>query len=100
MTDIADKDSDLLHDLACECEALFDARLAELRNPPSPLAGLLAEYQQRFAIWAAHLGVFARKSQSLDRRLANHPDIVDLAARLLDILRRSLTQPACSFQAV
>ncbi|KAL2194028.1 hypothetical protein P885DRAFT_43743 [Corynascus similis CBS 632.67] len=90
--DITDEDSDVLYDLACECEALFDARLAELRNQQSPLAELLAEYQQRFAIWAAHLGVFARRSQSLDKRLENYPDIIDLAARLLDILRRSLAQ--------
>ncbi|KAK4102093.1 hypothetical protein N658DRAFT_351035 [Parathielavia hyrcaniae] len=88
----ADDDSDMLYDLACECEALLDARLAELKNQQSPLAELLAEYQQRFAIWAAHLGVFARKSQSLDKRLENYPDMVDLAARLLDILRRSLAQ--------
>lgn len=92
MMDITDEDSDVLYDLACECEALFDARLAELRNQQSPLAELLAEYQQRFAIWAAHLGVFARRSQSLDKRLENYPDIIDLAARLLDILRRSLAQ--------
>ncbi|KLU82018.1 hypothetical protein MAPG_01097 [Magnaporthiopsis poae ATCC 64411] len=92
MTDVDDEDSDVLYDLACECEALFDVRLAELRNQQSPLTELLAEHQQRFTIWAAHLGVFARKSQSLDKRLENYPDIVDLAARLLDILRRSLAQ--------
>ena len=90
--DIWDEDSDLLYDLACESEALFDARIAEFRSQQSRVAELLIEYQQRFAIWAAHLGVFARPSQSLDKRLENYPDIVDLTARLLDILRRSLTQ--------
>lgn len=90
--DIADEDSDLLYDLACECETLFDSCLAKLQAQDALLAELLAEYQQRFAIWAAHLGVFARKSQSLDKRLENYPDIVDLTARLLDILRRSLAQ--------
>ncbi|PTB45639.1 hypothetical protein M441DRAFT_54680 [Trichoderma asperellum CBS 433.97] len=51
---------------------------------------LCSEYQQRFAIWTAHLEVFARKSQCLDTRLRNLPDLQDLVARLLDILRRSL----------
>lgn len=89
---ISDEDSDLLYDLACECEALFDVCIAELRSQLSAVAELLIEYQQRFAIWAAHLGVFARRSQSLDKRLENYPDIIDLTARLLDILRRSLAQ--------
>jgi hypothetical protein len=53
---------------------------------------LFAEFQQRFSIWAAHLGVFAQKSQCLDTRLRNLPDLQDLVARLLDILRRSLQQ--------
>ncbi|KAL8418731.1 hypothetical protein RB594_002081 [Gaeumannomyces avenae] len=89
-----DDDGDVLYDLACECEALFDTQSANLRAQTSSLsvADLVAEYQQRFAIWAAHLGVFARKSQSLDTRLRNHADIQDLVARLLGILRRSLHQ--------
>ncbi|KAL8305772.1 hypothetical protein RB601_009315 [Gaeumannomyces tritici] len=89
-----DDDGDVLYDLACECEALFDTQSANLRAQTSSLsvANLVAEYQQRFAIWAAHLGVFARRSQSLDTRLRNHADIQDLVARLLGILRRSLHQ--------
>jgi hypothetical protein len=87
-----DDGGDLLYNLACECETLFDTKAAALRARAPSLADLLAEYQQRFAIWAAHLGVFARKSQSLDTRLRNHADIQDLVARLLDILRRSLDQ--------
>ncbi|KAI1358848.1 hypothetical protein F5Y08DRAFT_320925 [Xylaria arbuscula] len=38
------------------------------------------------------MGVFARKSQSLDTRLQNYPDLQDLVARLLDILHHSLRQ--------
>ena len=80
----------MLYDLAIECEALFDTRLVDLRTENSAMADLVEEYQTRFAIWAAHLGVFARKSQSLDARLQNHADIQDLVARLLDVLRCSL----------
>lgn len=87
-----DDNDDVLYNLACSCEALFDSQVEILRVQASPAADLVAEYQQRFAIWAAHLGVFARKSQCLDMRLRNHADIQDLVARLLDILRRSLRQ--------
>ncbi|KAL6884145.1 hypothetical protein HDV57DRAFT_446840 [Trichoderma longibrachiatum] len=85
---------DLLYNLAYECEALFDSLQDLLRKTESSdaLVRLCSEFQQRFAIWAAHLGVFARKSQCLDTRLRNIPDLQDLVARLLDILRRSLQQ--------
>ena len=87
-----DDDGNVLYNLACGCETLFETQLANLRAQTSSLDDLVTEYQQKFIIWAAHLGVFARKSQSLDTRLRNHADIHDLVARLLDILRRSLQQ--------
>ncbi|KAL6795426.1 hypothetical protein J3E68DRAFT_450387 [Trichoderma sp. SZMC 28012] len=85
---------DLLYNLAYECEGLFDQLQEAFQNTQSEVATveLCAEFQQRFAVWAAHLGVFARKSQCLDTRLRNHPDLQDLVARLLDVLRRSLQQ--------
>ncbi|KAL7958816.1 hypothetical protein V8C34DRAFT_281798 [Trichoderma compactum] len=85
---------DILYNLACECEGLFDQLQEAFQKTKSEAAtvGLCAEFQQRFAIWAAHLGVFARKSQCLDTRLRNHLDLQDLVARLLDILCRSLQQ--------
>ncbi|RFU77283.1 hypothetical protein TARUN_4959 [Trichoderma arundinaceum] len=85
---------DLLYNLAYECEELFDQLQQALHKTKSEITTieLCAEFQQRFAIWAAHLGVFARKSQCLDTRLQNLPDLQDLVARLLDILRRSLQQ--------
>ncbi|PTB70808.1 hypothetical protein BBK36DRAFT_1109023 [Trichoderma citrinoviride] len=85
---------DLLYNLAYECEALFDHLQGTLRKTKSSdgIEQVCGEFQQRFAIWAAHLGVFARKSQCLDTRLQNLPDLQDLVARLLDILRRSLQQ--------
>ncbi|KAL5086064.1 hypothetical protein Trisim1_009691 [Trichoderma cf. simile WF8] len=85
---------DLLYNLAYECEGLFYQLQEAFQNTQSEVATveLCAEFQQRFAVWAAHLGVFARKSQCLDTRLQNHPDLQDLVARLLDVLRRSLQQ--------
>ncbi|KAI0860593.1 hypothetical protein F4860DRAFT_503923 [Xylaria cubensis] len=76
-----------IYKLSYECESLFDQLVnhATTINP-----GLCAEFQQRFAIWASNLGVFVRKSQCLDTRLRSLPDLQDLVARLLDILRRSL----------
>lgn len=85
---------DLLYRLACECEGLFD-HLQEILPKTMlevTIINLFADFQQRFSIWGAHLGVFARKSQCLDTRLRNLPDLQDLVARLLDILRRSLQQ--------
>ncbi|KAJ5899927.1 hypothetical protein N7495_004671 [Penicillium taxi] len=85
---------DVLYRLACECEGLFDQLQENLLKIKleATIIDLFAEFQQRFSIWAAHLGVFSRKSQCLDTRLRNLPDLQDLVARLLDILRRSLQQ--------
>ncbi|KAH6607650.1 hypothetical protein Trco_003963 [Trichoderma cornu-damae] len=85
---------DLLYNLAYECEGLFDQLQEAFRITKSEttIAELCVEFQQRFAIWAAHLGVFARRSQCLDTRLRNLPDLQDLVARLLDVLRLTLRQ--------
>ncbi|KAI0449228.1 hypothetical protein F5B21DRAFT_518328 [Xylaria acuta] len=78
---------DCLYKLACECECFFD----QLQDAPTTInPDLCAEFQQRFAIWAANLGALARKSQCLDTRLRDFPDLQDLVARLLDILRRNI----------
>lgn len=85
---------DVLYRLACGCEDLFD-QLQEAFLKAKPRASGIeqcTEFQQRFSIWAAYLGVFAQKSQCLDTRLRNFPDLQDLATRLLDILRCSLHQ--------
>ncbi|KAK1246370.1 hypothetical protein MKX08_000172 [Trichoderma sp. CBMAI-0020] len=83
-----------LYSLAYDCEGLFDQLQKVFQKTKFEVATIevCADLQQRFAIWAAHLGVFARKSQCLDTRLEIHPDLHDLVARLLDILRRSLQQ--------
>jgi hypothetical protein len=73
---------DTLYDLAIDCEIHFN----QLRHvfvtvsSKQDFAQLCAGFEQRFAMWAAHQGVFARKGQSLDRRLRKYPDIQDLGA--------------------
>lgn len=85
-------EQDLLYNLAYDCEGYFDQLLEAFQKAKSEVMAieLCVEFQQRFAIWTAYLGVFARKSQCLDTRLRNLPDLQDLVARLLDILHRSL----------
>lgn len=96
-----DDGEDTLYKLGCDCESHFDqlgqALTTARANPP--VIQLCGEFQQRFAIWAAYLGLFARKSQSLDRRLRNFQDLQDLVTRLLDILRRSLQQCVAEVEA-
>src|SRR5262249_7668922 len=87
----ADK-NEPIYNLAEECETLFQQRLSQ---PESSLASdvqALGEYQQRFISWTAYLGVFAKRSVCLDRRLRHHPDLQDLVLRLLDILKTNLSQ--------
>ncbi|KAM0465683.1 hypothetical protein ACHAPV_001740 [Trichoderma viride] len=85
-------EQDLLYKLAYECETHLDRLLATVQKLKSDVGTIeiCADFQQRFAIWTAYLGVFAQKSQCLDTRLRNLPDLQDLVARLLDILRRGL----------
>lgn len=88
------QDEEVLYTLASECESLFVDLHKALGKSDSATSvhELCTEFQQRFAAWTAHLGVFARKSQCLDTRLRNFPDLQDLTVRLLDILRRCLYQ--------
>jgi len=96
-----DNGDDFLYKLAYDCESRFDQLQQALitADENAAVIQLCEEFQQRFALWAAHVGVFARRSQSLDRRLRDHLDLQDLAARLLDILRRSLQQCATEVSA-
>lgn len=89
-------DEDTIYRLACECEGRFDQikDIVDKQEPGTAVGQLCTEFQERFAVWTAHLGVFSRKSQCLDRQLRDLPDLQDLAVRLLDVLRRSLQQYA------
>ncbi|KAK1755454.1 hypothetical protein QBC47DRAFT_189683 [Echria macrotheca] len=85
-------DSDLLYNLATACEELFDTVISACSALKHQHEEQWTECQQRFSIWASQLGVFARRNQSLDARLRKVPDVQDLVARLLEILRRTLSQ--------
>lgn len=84
----------VLYRLARECEDLFDRLQGTLlkTKPKASDIEQCTEFQQRFSIWAAYVGVFAQKGQCLDTILQSFPELQDLAARLLDILRCSLHQ--------
>ncbi|RSL57811.1 hypothetical protein CEP51_014182 [Fusarium floridanum] len=93
------KEDESIYRLACECERLLDQCIngqesQEYFQDSARPGRLLAEYQLQFAAWAAHSGVFAKKSLCLDRRLSSLPDLQDLVIRLLDTLRRTLVHLA------
>jgi hypothetical protein len=84
--------------LASECENLFsEARLGFTGSISfSQRLYLLEDYQERFSAWAAFMGVFARPSLCLDRRLSHHPDLKDLVLRYLEIVKVNLCFSRCS----
>ncbi len=70
---------------------LFNERIKRLQDDGKPdSAAILAELRQRFANWAAFLGVFAESTVCLDRKLRHHVEIQDQVLRLLDIMERNL----------
>lgn len=85
-------ESEIIYNLACECESLLEKRAEGVEGKSERARILFMEYQQRFAIWASHVGSFSSKSQGLDRRLRDLPELHDLVVRLLDILCRALSQ--------
>jgi hypothetical protein len=91
MVPIPDDGVDTIYELAGDCEDLLQSGRSKLESQGSSILTLFEEYEQRFTAWADYLGVFAKRSISLDRRLQQHPDIQDLVVRLLDILNTNLT---------
>ena len=81
---------DTIYEMAGICEDLLRSCHLTLESSGSSNSILFEEYEQRFTAWAEHLGVFAKRSISLDRRLQHHPDIQDLVVRYLDILNTNL----------
>ncbi|KAJ5813584.1 uncharacterized protein N7503_000334 [Penicillium pulvis] len=78
--------------LAEECETLFAEQISRLNNDDEPNgATILSELNQRFAAWAAFLGVFAESRICLDHRLRHHVEIQDQVLLLLDLMQRNLT---------
>ena len=86
------EDEDDIYNLAGECQELFQQERLELEFRGVETLQLFDEYQQRFTAWTAYLGVFAKRSVCLDRKLRQHPDLRDLVVRLLDILKTNLIQ--------
>jgi len=85
------EDDEPIFSLAEDCEALFQQEISRLEFEESKELRLLEEHQQRFTAWTAYMGVFAKQSLCLDRKLQHHPDLQDLVLRLLDILKTNLS---------
>ena len=68
------------------------------------LLGIFSEHQPRrtedqlarFKIWTASLCVFKIGHASIDYRLRNHPDVLDLVTQQLEVLRIDLEKRMCS----
>lgn len=84
-------DEEPIYNLATECEELFEKGACLGSLAEAGAVQLWEEHRERFTTWAAYLGVFAKRSLCLDRRLEHHPTLQDLVLRLLDILRGNLT---------
>lgn len=80
-----------IFELATECENLFATQISRINNDDQNATKLLSDVYQRFAAWAAFLGVFAEANVCLDRRLRRHIEIQDLVLRLLDIMQINLS---------
>lgn len=81
-----------IFELAVECEKLYAEQISKLNSEDEPNgATILSDLNQRFAAWAAFLGVFAESNMCLDRRLRHQVEIQDQVLRLLDIMHRNLT---------
>lgn len=92
MATSAEEDEEPIYHLATECEGLFEKGASRGSLAEAGAVRLWEEYQERFTTWAAYLGVFAKRSLCLDRRLEHHPTLQDLVLQLLDILRRNLAR--------
>lgn len=85
-------DPEPIFNLAVECENLYAAQILKLKEDnKANSVTILSELNQRFATWAAFLGVFAASKICLDRRLRHHVEIQEQVLRLLDIMKRNLT---------
>jgi hypothetical protein len=85
------EDAEPIFELAVECERRYTEQIARLKEDGRTNdAAILSELYQRFAAWAAFLGVFAESKVCLDRRLRHHVEIQEQVLRLLDIMERNM----------
>ncbi|KAH7393804.1 hypothetical protein DE146DRAFT_107463 [Phaeosphaeria sp. MPI-PUGE-AT-0046c] len=91
-TALAAEDDDTIYELAGDCEELLLQGRDMLGTEDTKTQLLLDEYLERFTSWTDFLGVFAKRSLSLDRRLQHHAHLQDLVLRLLSILHKNLSR--------
>lgn len=85
------EDAEPIFELAIECERLYAEKIARLKeDSKTNEATILSELNQRFAAWAAFLGVFAESKVCLDRRLRHHVEIQEQVLRLMVIMERNM----------
>lgn len=78
-------------ELALQCRNLCTDQIEKLEEDTKNIeATILSELNQRFAAWAAFLGVFAEPRFCLDRRLSHHIEVQEQILRLMDIIKRNL----------
>lgn len=92
-SDLAQDDEPIFH-LAAEVEEMFLMKLGRFKelHPEANTLPLIEELKGRFMAWTAYLGVFAKQSVCLDRRLESHSDLQDLVLMLLDIMKTNMLQ--------
>jgi hypothetical protein len=85
------KDVEPIYKLAVDCERWYTERIAKLKaDNRADEVVMLSALSQRFAAWAAFLGVFAEPNICLDRRLRHHVSIQEQVLCLLKIMERNL----------
>jgi len=88
------EDAEPIFELALACEDLYAEQIAKLEGDIESNDGvMLTEFSERFAAWAAFLGVFAHPKICLDRKLRHH---VSIQAQVLGLLRIMETNLAFS----
>ncbi|KAL4807926.1 hypothetical protein BDV18DRAFT_159134 [Aspergillus unguis] len=86
-----DVEQEPIFDLAVECENLYARQITAVNDAGDENAAqIISDVYQRFAAWAAFMGVFAESNICLDRRLRRHVEIQDQVLRLLDIMLGNL----------
>jgi hypothetical protein len=75
-----------IYSQARQCENLFIRYLEKQRAYEKQVS----KCRHRFLTWASFLGVFAKESASLDRRLQSKPEIKELFLSMLRVLKRNL----------
>lgn len=101
MESAASEEANPILRLVSRCEDMYAERIEQLEKEQKQNATLeegfesndtvlLSELSQRFTAWAEFLGVFARPTICLDRKLRHHVSIQALVLGLLSIMETNL----------